>query len=237
MKLSSPIYKLKRRARMLARADGIRLHEALNRIAAGEGFESWSHMAAGYADATPARRILRSISAGEMVLIAARPGHGKTLLGLELAVLAGEIGRQGYFFSLEYTKSDVQRRLAALGAANLSDTGALIVDTSDDICAEHVTKIIEQRDCAALAVIDYLQLLDQRRSHPPLEAQVRDLRAFARAKGAVVCLISQVDRSFDLTERDWPAVDDVRLPNPLDLSLFDRLCFLHDGNIRMERAG
>jgi len=37
-----------------------------------------------------------------MVLIGARPGHGKTLLGLELAALAELIDRTGYFFTLDY---------------------------------------------------------------------------------------------------------------------------------------
>lgn len=43
MRLSSPIYKLKRQAKLLARDNDIRLHEALNQIATKEGFKDWSH--------------------------------------------------------------------------------------------------------------------------------------------------------------------------------------------------
>ena len=55
MRLSSPIYTLKRQAKLLARDNDIRLHEALNRIAAKEGFNDWSHLASSYSKATPAQ--------------------------------------------------------------------------------------------------------------------------------------------------------------------------------------
>lgn len=42
MKLSTPIYRLKRQAKILSRAKGIPHHEALDRIAAKEGFARWS---------------------------------------------------------------------------------------------------------------------------------------------------------------------------------------------------
>ncbi|MFQ1701544.1 DnaB-like helicase C-terminal domain-containing protein [Loktanella agnita] len=88
----------------------------------------------------------------------------------------------------------------------------------------------------ALVVVDYLQLLDQKRSNPPLEEQVRALKGFAIECGAVVVLISQIDRAFELSSSNMPTLADIRLPNPVDLSLFDKKCFLHDGQIQMEVA-
>ena len=38
MKLSAPVYRLKRRAKVLAREERIPLHEALDRVAMDEGF-------------------------------------------------------------------------------------------------------------------------------------------------------------------------------------------------------
>jgi hypothetical protein len=49
-------------------------------------------------------------------------------------------------------------------------------------------------------------------------------------------MISQIDRSFDLSAKPMPCLDDIRLPNLIDLSLFDQRCFLHDGEVRIERA-
>ncbi|MFK4531760.1 hypothetical protein ABIF90_009741 [Bradyrhizobium japonicum] len=46
MRLSAPIYHLKRKAKRLSREEGIPLHDALDRIAATEGFSAWSMLAA-----------------------------------------------------------------------------------------------------------------------------------------------------------------------------------------------
>ena len=93
MKLSAPVYRLKRRARLLSRQESIPHHAALDRIAVGEGFGNWSLLAARMAAASPARTLLRHLRPGDLLLVGARPGHGKTLFGLELAVEAMKAGR------------------------------------------------------------------------------------------------------------------------------------------------
>ena len=87
-----------------------------------------------------------------------------------------------------------------------------------------------------LAVVDYLQILDQKREKPELMTQVRALKAFARDKGVIVVFISQIDRSYDPALKPLPDLDDVRLPNPLDLALFDKLFFLHAGKVQYKAA-
>ncbi|RWX70261.1 DNA helicase, partial [Mesorhizobium sp. M2A.F.Ca.ET.039.01.1.1] len=37
---------------------------------------------------------------------------------------------------------------------------------------------------------------------------------------------------YDPARRPFPDIGDIRLPNPLDLSLFDKACFLNKGEIR-----
>jgi hypothetical protein len=49
--------------------------------------------------------------------------------------------------------------------------------------------------------------------------------------------ISQVHRRFDPTHRPLPTLDDIRLPNPLDLTLFNKACFLHDGMVEFAALG
>jgi hypothetical protein len=51
-----------------------------------------------------------------------------------------------------------------------------------------------------------------------------------------VCL-SQVDRAFEDTGRRVPSVSDVRLPNPVDLSLFSKVCFIHESRVSFEPFG
>lgn len=236
MRLSSPIYKLKRQAKLLTRDTNIRLHEALNQIARKEGFKDWSHLASNYSKATPAREIMNQIGSGDMVLIGARPGHGKTLLGLELAALAESANRKGYVFTFEYNETDVWDQLEKLGFDAKGFDRPVVVDTSDNICAAHIIERLSAADNNALVVVDYLQLLDQKRDNPPLEEQVRSLKKFATEKGAIIVVMSQIDRAFDLSDDDMPSMDDIRLPNPVDLSLFDKRCFLNDGDIQIEKA-
>ena len=236
MRFSSPIYTLKRQAKLLARDKDIRLHEALNRIAIKEGFRDWSHLASSYAKATPANDIMRQLRPSDMVLIAARPGHGKTLLGLELSVLAGKSNRTGYVFSLDYNETDVWDRFKRLGFSATEHDRPVVIDTSDDICAAHIIERLGHTSNHAVVVVDYLQILDQKRSNPPLEEQVRELKKFAIESGVIVAMISQIDRAFELSSSDMPSVEDVRLPNPVDLSLFDKRCFLNCGQVRIETA-
>lgn len=81
MKLSAPIFRLKRQAKLRAREAHIPLHQALDQLARDEGFRSWSHLAASISDHRPAADILSQLSPGDLVLLGARPGHGKTVLG------------------------------------------------------------------------------------------------------------------------------------------------------------
>lgn len=104
MKLSAPIYHLKRRAKRLSRDEGIALHEALDRIAVHEGYAGWSLLAARHADAKPAATLFAQLKPGDLMLLGARPGQGKTLKSLELAVDAMKAGRRAIFFTLEYTE-------------------------------------------------------------------------------------------------------------------------------------
>lgn len=59
MKLSAPVYHLKRRAKLLSREENIPLHEALDRTAAKEGFSSWSLLTAKVIQTGPVSELLR----------------------------------------------------------------------------------------------------------------------------------------------------------------------------------
>lgn len=191
MRLSSPIYKLKRKAKRLARDSGARLHEALDRIARTEGFRDWSHLASQHFKSSPAREVLGHLRSGDLVLVGARPGQGKTLLGLELAALSGGLNRTGHFFTLECTEPQVLERFEALGITPKGRARPVVVDTSDGICASYIIDRLERPPEDALIVVDYLQLLEQRRSNPPLAEQVRALKAFAVERGACLRSVRQ----------------------------------------------
>ena len=241
MRLSAPIFRLKRQAKLLSRTQDIPLHQALNQIAISEGYNAWSHLAAS---ATPtslspcslSEAILTELAEGDMLLLAARPGHGKTLAGLEIAATAHRKGRNGLFFTLDYHEQDVVRRLSQItDTANVA-TDKVVIDTSDEICADHIIRRLSRMSGPSVAVIDYLQLLDQRRCTPELDTQLAQLQRHVQTSGDIVVVISQIDRSFEASGKDLPDLNDVRLPNPVDLSRFTRTCFLHDGSVNYSRV-
>lgn len=234
MRLSAPVYQLKRRARLLSRREKVPLHEALDRMAAKEGFASWSLLAAKAAEATPADSLLERLLPGDMVLVAARPGQGKTLMSLELAVAAMKQGNRAVFFTLEYMHADILNRFRDIGADPADFDHLFEFDNSDAISAAYIIEALRSAPRGTLAVIDYLQLLDQKRDNPELMVQIRALRSFARERGLVLVFISQVDRAFDPARKPFPDMGDIRLPNPLDVSLFDKACFLNKGEIRFQ---
>lgn len=234
MKLSAPIHRMKSDARRLARDERLPLHTALDRIAKREGFPRWSLLVSSLP--ASAGSIHADLVPGDMLLVGARPGHGKTLMGLKLAVEAMKGGDRAYFFTLEYAVADVLERLRAIGAEPERYADRLVVDTSEDIGADHVIAALGEAPRGTLAVIDYLQLLDQRRDKPALAEQLRRMKAFASRRGVILVFLSQIDRTYDAGAKACPEIGDVRLPNPVDLMLFDRTCFLNQGSVRFSAA-
>lgn len=232
MKLSAPVYRLKRKARLLSREQKIPLHAALDHIANEEGFGGWSLLASKLSATAPAARLFAELEQGDLVLVGARPGQGKTLLSLELAVEAMKAGNRSVFFTLEYTEADVQRILRAIDVDIAHFGGLFEFDSSDAISADYIVKKLAFAPRGTLAVIDYLQLLDQRREKPDLMVQVRALKSFARDQGHIIVFISQIDRAYDPLKKPCPDLQDVRLPNPLDLTLFSKTCFLNNDEVQ-----
>ncbi len=232
MKLTIPIFILKQQARQLARAERIPLHRALDRIARGEGFRTWSQLAASWKSRPSVRALFSSLQDGELLLLGGRPGQGKTLLAIRLAVEAMRSGRRAAFFTLEFTEADVTRCFAAVDEDLDEFRSRLLLDVSDAISAAHVEDALVEAPAGTFAVIDYLQLLDQKRENPALMDQVTALRRLARERGFVIVCLSQIDRRFDPRTKSCPGLEDVRLANPLDLTLFDKACFVGRGQLR-----
>lgn len=233
MKLSAPIYQLKRKAKLLSRSEGIPLHKALDQVAVTEGSSQWSALAAKYAAATSAQKLYTQLQSGDLVLLGARPGHGKTLLSLVLANEALKAGNESVFFTLEYTEQQCFERFGAIGIDPAQYAATFRCDCSDQICAGYMVRKLELCKPGTLVVVDYLQLLDQRRENPELMDQIRTIKLFARERQVSFVFISQINRSFEHAKKRFPDLGDVRLPNPLDLTLFDKACFLSDGEVSL----
>lgn len=236
MKLSAPIFQLKRRAKLMARNAGVPLHEALDIIARHERFARWSLLSSQVVEATLSETILSRLSDGDLLLVAGRPGHGKTRLGLQLLLDAVRDKRTAVFFTLEFTEQQARKQIQSLDedVPGISDTVDIVA--SDDISADFTIRILTGTKPGTVAVIDYLQLLDQQRSKPVLSEQIRALSDFARRAGVAIGILSQIDRTFDPEKKKLPDLHDIRLPNLVDLGLFSKACFLHNGEAQLRNV-
>lgn len=245
MRPIAPLPLLKRRARLLARRDGIALHAALDRIAKSEGYARWSLLASRSAAAQTSSStsshdarlpaLLPRLTEGDLLLLGGRPGQGKTLLGLRLLMEAAASGRRAVFFTLEYTEAQTRARLAGLqaGSSRAAEDGVEIV-ASDDICASTIVAHLAGSNRGTIAVVDYLQILDQDRTKPPLRDQIEVLRRLARTEGFVLAFLSQIDRRFVGGDAALPDMNDIRLPNPVASGVFTKACFVHAGRMSFE---
>jgi replicative DNA helicase len=237
MKLSAPIFRLKHKAKKLSRETGVPLSQALNQIARNEGFSSWSLLASRVSAHRLSTQLFAQLKPGDLILLGARPGHGKTMMGLALIADALKAGGQGAFFTLEYNERDVLERYRAVSDEAGPQNGKFRFDCSDAISANYIIDWLPDAERETLIVIDYLQLLDQKRDNPRLSEQLPALKAFACRTGAIVVCLSQIDRSYELSGRLLPGITDIRLPNALNLSLFNKACFLNNGDMRIDAIG
>ena len=237
MKFSAPVYRLKHRAKILSREQGVPLHLALDRIARQEGFDSWSLLANRASSAHPTKDVLDRLVPGDLMLLAARPGQGKTRFGLELAVGAMKAGRAAAFFTLEFVQFDMDRCFVGIDENPQAYRDRFFFDDSDDISAAYIIDRMQHARRDTVVIIDYLQLLDQDRSKPDLASQVMALRSYAKDKGLVIVFLSQIDRKYDPAARPVPELSDVRMPNHFDLGLFSKTCFIHGENMRVKSFG
>ena len=231
MKLSAPIYNLKRRAKSLARQLHIPRHAALDKIAREEGFRNWSHLASSANSSSITNDKLEQFVPGELILLGARPGHGKTRLAVEHLADSIILGKHGWFFTLEWTRSEFDGCLQQLGKQAMTACSHFHFDGSDSICSDYMIERLARAKRGTVVVIDYLQILDQKRSNPDLATQLCDLKAFVKKSGISTICISQINRNYDESRNQTPSLGDIRLPNPLDLTVFDRACFLQNGRL------
>jgi replicative DNA helicase len=175
-----------------------------------------------------------AIDPGEMVLVGSRPGQGKTLMALRLAVEAMKCGRRSVFFTLQYTPADVSRCFRAIGKSRKAFVALFEDDCSDDINADHIMRRLAGAPHGTVAVIDYLQLLDRQRGTQALADQLRTLQCFAQEQGVTFLCLSQISRSYNPQARPLPGPGDVRMFNPFDMWIFTKACFVEGGQAQFQ---
>ena len=121
-------------------------------------------------------KTLGGFEPGQLVVIAARPGMGKTVMGLQIAIHAGRKNQRGWFQSLEMNQSElVQRAVALRGGV---DYNAIRFGKLSHAELEYISKLselpIEIDDRAGLTVDDIVLAIQRAHRSEPLQYVVID---------------------------------------------------------------
>lgn len=176
---------------------------------------------------------------GTLTVIAARPGAGKSIMGVNLAVHAAKQGHCALFASLEMTEAELADRIIAqLGTVELDAlTGrqfndhqwgrverayhqlhALPLQITDDSVLTITAIASLARDCRrdglAVVVVDYLQLIAPADTRAPRQEQVagisRGLKLMAKQLAVPVVALAQLNRGSEQRADKRPTMSDLR---------------------------
>ena len=184
-------------------------------------------------------RLIYGLNKTDLVLIASRPGMGKTSFALNLALTAAKSEKKTVaFFSLEMSRDQLVTRL--LSSQSLVDSQKLMTGALDDRDWEDVfaaSEILNRTDIRiddnpmitpaemkakcrrldhlGLIVIDYLQLMttggrrNENRVQEVSELS-RSLKIMAKDLGVPVICLSQLSRANEKRENKRPMLSDLR---------------------------
>jgi len=180
-------------------------------------------------------RMLKGLCGGELIVLAARPGVGKSALMLELACAAAQQGKEALVVSMEMSDVEVAERLVArystvgmdalidneLGAdewKKIGETAGKLSSLPFTICDDPYVTTARIRAMARsmphlkLICIDYLTLMRSAKSYEKryleIGAMTRELKMLAQELRIPVVVLSQLNRDKDETQ--MPGLRDLR---------------------------
>ncbi|MFI7644148.1 replicative DNA helicase [Nonomuraea sp. NPDC049400] len=191
----------------------------------------------GYADLDD---ILPGMRSGQLIVVGARPGIGKTTIGLDIARHVGiRLGEHALFVSLEMSHTEVMHRLIAaesrvdlhrMQTRDLSEDdyvrmakgvpriaeGHLSIDDTPAAGLSHIRSRLRgmaRTAPARLVVVDYLQLMATGKAENR-QQQVADLsrglKLIAREFEVPVMVLAQLNRGSEHRQDKRPQMSDLR---------------------------
>lgn len=208
----------------------------LESVSANEGFVTG--VPTGFDDFD---RITAGLQPGDLVIIAGRPSMGKTALALNIGYNAAErTGKGVAIFSLEMSRMQLGIRLLGFDAGidatrlrtgflrdgdwarlthsanRLSELPIFIDDSSAITVLEMKAKCrrLKKKRDLALVIVDYLQLIQGRRSAESRQLEIseisRSLKALAKDLNVPVLALSQLNRKVEDRPNKRPQLADLR---------------------------
>jgi len=184
-------------------------------------------------------KLLGGLKTGQLIIVAARPGQGKTALAITIARHVAGTSVPVMVFSLELTRREIVQRLVA-GDSGLSghdiaaksleeyqteamrwamESIASLPIRIDERCLSvsqigSLVRMHVQREGVRVVVIDYLSLIGPEDRKAPREQQVatmtRQLKTLAKDLGIAVILLAQLNRALEQRSDRKPQLSDLR---------------------------
>ena len=203
---------------------------------------------------------------GQMIVVAARPGVGKSVLSLNTALNVAKNGLTSVVFSLEMSKQEVtDRSLANLGSVDLGhierrefvgDDWARLQRAGDrfaklpmrvvdyesiNLAGIHsVCADVQRREELGVVVVDYMQLTNGGDSRVSREQQVagfsRGLKLLAKKLNVPVIAVSQLNRGPEGRTDKRPSLSDLRESGAIEQDADKVLLLHHDQENEMKGA-
>ena len=228
----------------------VETYDHLQRIS-GEDRKDYLGLSTGY---KALDNMITGLNKSDFLLIAARPGVGKTAFALNIASnVAKNSGKAVAIFSLEMSKEQLAQRLLssealvelqklltgsltdddwvkiARATQTLAASSIYVDDNALTTVAEIKAKLRRIKDLG-LVVIDYLQLMTSGRSIQNRVQEVseitRNLKLMAKELNIPVITLSQLSRSIESRSEHKPMLSDLRESGSIEQDA-DVVMFLH----------
>jgi replicative DNA helicase len=174
--------------------------------------------------------LLNGLHPGQLIVVAARPGVGKSTLGLDFA-RSCSIKHQlaSVIFSLEMSKSEITMRLLSAEWQRMVRrmgeiaSAPLFIDDSPNMTMMEIrakARRLKQRHELRLIVVDYLQLMSSPKRTESRQQEVselsRGLKLLAKELEVPVVALSQLNRSPEQRTDKKPMLSDLRESGSLE---------------------
>ena len=184
--------------------------------------------------------LLGGLHKTDLIILAARPGMGKTSFALNLAENASKAGHSVMVFSMEMSKEQLGERMLAMASnvdmnrikrGTLSEDEwealietqdrfedfKLVIDDASEVSILEMKNKCRRRKAEAgldLIIIDYLQLMSMGykidQREKEISALTRNIKIMAKELDCAVVLLSQLSRATEQRKDHKPQLSDLR---------------------------
>lgn len=209
-------------------------------------------------------RVITGLNRSDLILLAARPGMGKTSFALNIARNVSVASQKTVaFFSLEMTKEQLASRLLSsealvggtklrtgrlsneewnrlIGASDILKNARLYLDDTPGITVPEMKAKLRRLKNIDLVVIDYLQLMSTGRRSDNRVQEIseitRNLKILAKEINVPVICLSQLSRASEQRQDHRPQLSDLRDSGSIEQDADIVLFLYRDGYYEREKG-